>query len=154
MKEILDTCTIAAKIPPSLIEMISKATSQSNKKRYKSAKEMYVDWTIAHNDIRYERLAKNPRKNVALISCSNRKLDGSHPARELYSASDNFVSALKFVENPRNKFDQIYILSGRHGLVEPDQILQKYDFDLKELSDEEKAAVNAGMNLTETPVEN
>lgn len=142
LKEILDSdpYIIAAKVPVSLLEMVNKATSQSNKKRYQSAKEMYDDWTKAHNDIRYERLAKNPRKNVALISCSNRKLDGTHPARELYSASDNFVSALKFAENPRNKFDQLYILSGRHGLVEPDQILQKYDFDLKELSGEEKAA--------------
>ena len=140
LKEILEHSTVNAKVPASLIEMINKATNKSNNKRYQSAKEMYADWTVAHNDIRYERLAKNRRKNIALISCSNRKLDGVHPARELYSASDNFVSALKFAENPRNKFDQIYILSGRHGLVEPDQLLQKYDFDLKELSDEERMA--------------
>lgn len=140
LKEILEQNTINAKVPASLIEMINKATNKSNNKRYQSAQEMYADWTIAHNDIRYERLVKNPRKNIALISCSNRKIDGIHPARELYSASDNFVSALKFAENPRNRFDQIYILSGRHGLVEPDQILQKYDFDLKELSDEEQMA--------------
>ena len=140
LKEILDNSSITATIPPSLLKMINKATSDSNRKRYQSAQEMYEDWTVAHNDIRYERLATNPYKNIALISCSNRKLEGFHPARELYSASDNFVKALKFTEDPRNKFDQIFILSGRHGLVELDQKLQKYDFDLKELSDEEKMA--------------
>ena len=136
LKLILESAKIDAKIPASLHQMIEKATAM----RYPTAKEMYVDWIDAHGDVRYKRLVTSPHTRVALISCSNRKNAGRHQARNLYSASDNFVKALKFAEDPRNTFDQIYIVSGRHGLVELNQVLERYDFDIKELSDVERSA--------------
>lgn len=141
LKKILVPERLKTEIHPSLQNMIDRATSDNVKKRYPTAKEMYEDWIVAHNDLRFKRVNDNPYKNVALISCSNRKLDGGpHKARDLYSASENFVKALKYVEDKKNHFDHVFIVSGRHGLVELDQTLKKYDFDLKQLSDEDRAS--------------
>ena len=140
IKEILSSATVTALIPPSLQRMIDRATSDNPRKRYSTANEMYEEWVEVHNDIRTEQLATNLHDTVALISCSKRKLNGRHRARDLYSASEHFVKALKFAEAQRNKFNQIYFVSGRHGLVEPDQMLDNYDFDLKKLTEEEQNA--------------
>ena len=136
LKLIFESSKMDAAIPKSLQQMVDKAVGM----QYPTAKEMYVDWIDAHGDVRYKRLVTSQHTRVALISCSNRKNAGKHLARNLYSASDNFVKALKFAEDPRNNFDQIYIVSGRHGLVELNQMLDWYDFNLGELSDKEQIA--------------
>ena len=136
LKLIFESSKMDATIPESLHMMVDKAIGM----QYPTAKEMYVDWIDAHRAVRYKRLVTGPHTRVALISCSNRKNAGRHLARDLYSASDHFVKALKFAEDPHNNFDQIYIVSGRHGLVELNQILDCYDFNLAELSDKEQTA--------------
>ena len=69
-------------------------------------------------------------QRVGLVSCSKAKLDRPVPARELYSASDLFRKASRYCET---NCDGWFILSAKHGLVHPDQVLEPYDLTLKNL---------------------
>jgi len=75
--------------------------------------------------------------NIGLINCTKRKLDKPCPARELYTASALFRKARAYCEN---HYETWYILSAKHGLVHPDQILAPYDLTLKQLSVAEQRA--------------
>jgi hypothetical protein len=46
------------------------------------------------------------------------------PARELYSPSFVFDRSARYVES---RCDEWYVLSAKHGLVEPDMVLAPYD---------------------------
>lgn len=71
---------------------------------------------------------------VGLIACCAQKLDEPAPARELYQ-SDLFRKAMTWIEK---RVDEWGILSAKHGLVLPDQILEPYDLSLDELAAEER----------------
>jgi len=79
-------------------------------------------------------------KQIALISCVAKKLNGKHPAYKLYSPSTLFKAhwnyALKVLKlDPR---DSIFIISAKHHLISPLQEIEKYDVTLKNMSKEER----------------
>jgi len=60
---------------------------------------------------------------IGLVACGARKLSHPAPARELY-AGMLFRLASAYAERA---CDEWYILSGKHGLVLPDEVLAPYD---------------------------
>jgi hypothetical protein len=71
-----------------------------------------------------------PAGPVVLVSCGNRKLDAVAAAKDLY-ISDRFRAARKFAELYGAAW---FVISAKHGMVSPDEILSPYDVDLKSLS--------------------
>jgi DGQHR domain-containing protein len=67
--------------------------------------------------------------NIGLVGCSRRK--GAHvaPARELYT-SPLFRLASRYCAA---SYDLWFVLSARHGLVDPEQVLEPYDTVLRGL---------------------
>lgn len=65
-----------------------------------------------------------------LVACAAGKLDRAAPAADLYQ-SDWFTKARAYVESIGAPWR---ILSAKHGLVDPAQLLEPYDFTLAELS--------------------
>jgi hypothetical protein len=61
---------------------------------------------------------------MILIQCTKSKHDRELPARELYEASDLFSKSRTYAELQE---DDWAILSAKHGLVNPDEILEPYD---------------------------
>lgn len=61
---------------------------------------------------------------VGLVSCSKSKLTHPAPARELYSPSFVFDRSVRYVEK---HCDEWLVLSAKHGLVDPDAVLEPYD---------------------------
>lgn len=77
---------------------------------------------------------QTPSKNnqiLVILSCTKKKLDHPAPATELYQG-DMFKKAQIWIS--RNKFDEL-IISAKYGLVEPNEILEPYDKQLKTKSD-------------------
>lgn len=68
-------------------------------------------------------------KSVVLVGCSGSKLDCPAPARELYT-SLLFRKAVRYAEATGNEWA---ILSAKHGLVMPDDVLAPYDCSMKDL---------------------
>jgi hypothetical protein len=66
---------------------------------------------------------------VCLVSCVSSKRDTTSIARELYT-SPLFVGASKFA---RNRFDRWFILSARHGLLSPEDLVEPYNQTLKSM---------------------
>ncbi|MDY6875905.1 MAG: hypothetical protein SWK90_06860 [Chloroflexota bacterium] len=75
--------------------------------------------------------------NIRLVSCTKRNLDHPCPARDLYTASALFRKARAYCEH---HYDAWYILSAKHGLVHPDQVVAPYDITLKRMSIVERCA--------------
>jgi len=63
---------------------------------------------------------------VALVGCASQKLKREAPARELY-ISTLFKKASAYAER---EADHWFILSAKHGLVHPDQMLEPYNMKL------------------------
>lgn len=63
---------------------------------------------------------------VGLVGCASQKLRRAAPARELY-VSQLFKKASAYAEKT---CDRWYILSAKHGLVHPDEVLEPYDVKL------------------------
>lgn len=84
---------------------------------------------------------------IVLVSCGNRKLDAPAPAKDLY-VSPRFQEARKFAENYG---DSWFVVSAKHGLTAPEEVLTPYDVDLRTLSthDRRKWAVNVLSKLSE-----
>jgi hypothetical protein len=78
--------------------------------------------------------------SVGIIPCSKNKLAAPAPAWLLYSASPSFTKVLAAA---RAKTSRVLILSGLHGLVEPDQVLAPYDFHAKNMAADVQARVSA-----------
>lgn len=70
---------------------------------------------------------------IALISCVKEKLDQTAPAKDIY-IGDGFNLWYKDAEE-RN-VSNIYILSGKYGLLLPNQLIEPYDLNLGEQSEE------------------
>lgn len=66
-------------------------------------------------------------RRIGLIGCVKEKAGGRRAAKELY-VSNLFSGRRSFVEQ---NCDQWWILSGKHGLVHPDDRLAPYDVSLK-----------------------
>lgn len=69
-------------------------------------------------------------KTICLVSCVAKKLEGSHPAHILYSPSTFFRAMRAYAEKHA---DSWLILSALHGVVMPDDIIEKYDMTLKNM---------------------
>lgn len=63
---------------------------------------------------------------VGLVSCCKPKLEQPAPARDLY-LSPLFRMSVEVCEQ---RFDEWAILSAKHGLVDPDQVVSPYDESL------------------------
>lgn len=62
-------------------------------------------------------------RTIALISCSQKKADAPSPARDLYT-STLFRKSVTYAEATCESW---LVLSARHGLVAPEEILAPYD---------------------------
>jgi hypothetical protein len=78
---------------------------------------------------------------VGLVGCARRKLARAAPATELYT-SPLFRLASRFCAATCNCW---FILSARHGLLEPTQVIEPYDATLHGLSRAEKDAWARGV---------
>lgn len=72
-------------------------------------------------------------KTIALVACVKDKLDHPAPAKDLYQGN-LFNSWLQDIKN-RN-ISEYYILSGKYGLLLADEIIEPYDLNLGEQSQE------------------
>lgn len=73
---------------------------------------------------------------IALVACAKAKLAAPAPAGELY-ASPLFQLTRRYVEAGPDYFDW-YIVSAKHGLVDPDETLEPYDVTLAALRPAER----------------
>lgn len=81
-------------------------------------------------------LATARPQTIVLVSCGARKAKAPAPARELY-ASTLFKKTLAFAEG---RADAVFILSAKHGLISPEQVIAPYNFKLTELKGKERGA--------------
>lgn len=68
-----------------------------------------------------------PPRCVGLVSCSKSKLDVAAPAWKLYSPSWVFRKSAEYVSRRCGVW---HVLSAKHGVVDPDQVLEPYDVTL------------------------
>jgi hypothetical protein len=68
---------------------------------------------------------------LAIVSCGKSKLSRAAPARDLYTGP-SFKDALGYATAP-GRFDEVLILSARHGLLELDRVIKPYDTKLLDL---------------------
>jgi hypothetical protein len=68
----------------------------------------------------------HPRSRVVLVSCVSRKLTHPAPAADLYQSAW-FKKARRYAELHAERW---YILSAKHGLLIPDQVIEPYDLSL------------------------
>jgi len=76
--------------------------------------------------------------DIGLVACGRLKADRPLPARDLYT-SPLFRAARAYAER-RYGHECWLILSARHGLVHPDQILAPYQLSLRKLTAAEREA--------------
>jgi hypothetical protein len=76
---------------------------------------------------------------IYLVACSAGKLPHAAPAADLYTGqSFKLASALA-----KLRADRWAILSAKHGLVEPDAVIEPYDYALRDASLEKRRAWGA-----------
>lgn len=68
---------------------------------------------------------------IGLVGCVKGKRSRPAPARELYTSA-LFLGRRAFVEATCERW---FILSAKHGLVDPDDVLEPYDQTLKDASE-------------------
>ena len=73
---------------------------------------------------------------LALVSCVGRKVDGPVPARALYT-SDWFLKARALVEARGWPWR---VLSAKHGLLRPEEPVERYDLTLKKMQRSDRQA--------------
>lgn len=72
---------------------------------------------------------------VALVSCAKSKMKYPCKAKEMYSKSVLFRRAYGHVIK---RYDQVYILSAKYGLLDPESIISPYDISLYQFSENQK----------------
>ncbi len=72
---------------------------------------------------------------IGLVGCCKKKLDRAAPARELYQ-SDLFKSSVAWLE-ARDELDGWAILSAKHRLVMPDDVIYPYELSLADMNQRE-----------------
>lgn len=75
-----------------------------------------------------------PMTRIGLVGCVKGKAATPAPASELYTSA-LFRGRREYVERT---CDAWYVLSAKHGLVEPDRILEPYEQTLKSASRQER----------------
>lgn len=79
-------------------------------------------------------MGANGKPSTILIGCGHTKRKSAAPARLLYT-SNRFQTACASAETLGAKY---FIVSGLHGLVKPEQVLEPYDLHLDNLDTDEK----------------
>lgn len=74
--------------------------------------------------------------HIGLVACGKGKLDRPAPARELYNGA-LFRKASAYCEAT---YDGWFILSAKHGLIDPETVVAPYDLSLSHLSPDERRA--------------
>jgi hypothetical protein len=64
---------------------------------------------------------------LCLVSCAERKLDYACPAKEMYTRSTNFRMMRRCAEALARDW---FIISGKFGLLQPDQRIEPYQYKL------------------------
>jgi len=67
-------------------------------------------------------------KRVALVACGKRKLGHQAKAKDLYTGT---LFKLSIAYAAKLEVDRLYILSAKHGLLDPEQVIEPYDKSLK-----------------------
>jgi hypothetical protein len=86
---------------------------------------------------------------VGLIGCGKEKLPHAAPASELYIGSF-FTLSKEWISKP-GRVDEWAILSAKHGLVLPDQVIEPYDLALYTL--DYKECIKWGLRVHKQLVE-
>lgn len=73
---------------------------------------------------------------IALVSCVKKKQASRKPAQDLY-VSDLFKGMRRYAEKNAKSW---FILSARHGLLRPDQVISPYDLTLKTMPKPDRLA--------------
>jgi cytoplasmic iron level regulating protein YaaA (DUF328/UPF0246 family) len=73
-------------------------------------------------------------REFAIIGCGAAKADELQPAAEMYT-STYFRKKREYAEE---KADRYWILSAKHGLLEPHEVIEPYDVTPDDLSQQEK----------------
>ena len=68
--------------------------------------------------------------HIGLVACGKKKLDKPAPARELYQG-DLFKKAAAYCEK---NYDKWFILSAKHGLLDPDEVVEPYEMTLNKMT--------------------
>ncbi|NGZ27985.1 MAG: hypothetical protein G8345_13980 [Magnetococcales bacterium] len=76
-------------------------------------------------------------RTIVLVSCGAEKADAAVPAKELYLSS-RFRQQRTYAE--KRQTDGWYILSAKHGLVDPETIVEPYDQSLMGMPKAERRA--------------
>ena len=61
---------------------------------------------------------------IAVINCGSKKKNTSCPAREMYEDGSLFRKMRDYIEQT---YDKYYILSGKYGLLSPEEIIEPYE---------------------------
>lgn len=72
---------------------------------------------------------------LALIGCTKQKKDYPCPAYEMYNVSPLFRKAYAYCNE---RYDIVYILSAKYGLVHPKVIIEPYDNPLSSMNARQK----------------
>lgn len=78
---------------------------------------------------------------VGLVGCVKGKRGVALPARELYTSA-LFVGRRRYVERT---CDRWFVLSAKHGLVDPDTVLEPYEETLKDASESRRRQWSQGV---------
>ena len=70
---------------------------------------------------------------IGLVACSKTKLSTPAPAYLLYSKSPKFTQCFLVA---KRDCDKVFILSGKHGALTPEEILKPYDLYLSDMPPE------------------
>jgi hypothetical protein len=73
---------------------------------------------------------------IALVGSSRKTQSYSCTAREMYSASPRFCKAFAWC---RAQYDKVYILSPRHGLLDPEDLIEPCDMQLSTMTKKARA---------------
>lgn len=79
--------------------------------------------------------------DVVLVACVKQKLDHPAPAKDLYT-SDLFRKERQYAERSEVPW---FVLSAKHGLVKPDEVLEPYDLHLARTSVEYRRSWGANV---------
>ncbi|MDH6674286.1 cytoplasmic iron level regulating protein YaaA (DUF328/UPF0246 family) [Paenibacillus sp. LBL] len=83
-----------------------------------------------------------------MISCAKTKQSSPCKAKDLY-ISDLFTKAKKYAES---NYDSYFILSAKHGLLDPEEIIEPYDLTLNNQKKDfiEEWSINVSKQLQDT----
>lgn len=74
-------------------------------------------------------------QTIVLISCVKSKLDVPARAADLYTST---LFRLNLAYAQKLQPDAIYILSAKHGLLDPDQVIEPYEMTLNNMGEYDK----------------